>query len=113
MLADTAFIAHADRHIFQPWALDHGEAGSMGAHVRNPGASDEANLPSKGGPLMFKAGDMLRAQTAGAGGLGDTARRDPARLAIDLADGKVTEAQARKFYPAKLVEDALTRAREL
>lgn len=113
MLADVAFIAHADRHIFQPWALEEGQPGSLGAHLRNPGASDEASLPSKGGPLMFKAGDVLRAQTAGAGGLGNPARRDPERLAVDLADGKVTEAEARKVYPPELVAAAVTRARDL
>ena len=112
MLADTAFIAHADRHLFRPWALDGGEPGSLGAHVRNPGASNES-LPSKGGPLLFKAGDVLRAQTAGAGGLGDPAERDPHLLATDLADGKVTEAEARKVYPSELVDAALEQARQL
>ena len=112
MLADTAFIAHADRHLFRPWALDGGEPGALGAHVRNPGASNE-RLPSKGGPLLFKAGEVLRAQTAGAGGFGDPAARDPRLLATDLADGKVTEAEARKVYPGELVDRALEQARQL
>ena len=113
MLADVDFIAHADRHIFQPWGLDHGRPGALGLHVRNPGRTDEALLPSKGGPLLFKSGDVLRAQTAGAGGFGDPARRDPDRLALDLADGKVTEAAARAAYPQELVAAAVARAREL
>lgn len=112
MLADTAFIAHADRHLFRPWGLDGGQPGSLGSHVRNPGTSNES-LPSKGGPLLFKAGEVLRAQTAGAGGLGNPAKRDPRLLAIDLADGKVTEAEARKVYPAELVDAALDQARQL
>jgi hypothetical protein len=32
---------------------------------------------------------------------------------VDLADGKVTEANTRKMYPGKLVEAALQRARKL
>ncbi len=56
---------------------------------------------------------MLRAQTAGAGGLGDPAERSSRLLAIDLADGKVTEVEARKFYPGALVDAALEEAREL
>jgi len=32
---------------------------------------------------------------------------------VDLADGKVTEANTRKLYPAHLVDAALQRAHEL
>jgi hypothetical protein len=34
-------------------------------------------------------------------------------LAIDLADGKVTESEARKHYPAELVQRALELGRAL
>jgi len=112
MLADTGFIAHSDRHAFAPWGLGGGEPGTLGLHVKNPDNGAET-LPSKGGPLLFKAGDVLRAQTPGAGGYGDPAERDPLLLARDLADGKVTETAARKAYPAALVDQALARAHEL
>jgi N-methylhydantoinase B len=112
MLADTSFTAHADRHIFQPWALGGGKPGSLGLHHKNPDATME-KLPSKGGPLEFNAGEMLRCQTAGAGGFGDPAKRSVERLAVDLADGKVTEEAARRDYPAKLVQAALERAAKI
>ena len=113
MLADIDFIAHADRHLFAPWGLFGGTPGAKGLHRRNAGRSDEAVLPSKGGPISFKQGDVLRAQAAGGGGFGDPARRSAELLAIDLADGKVTESEARKHYPSELVERALGLGRAL
>jgi N-methylhydantoinase B len=87
--------------------------GARGMHLKNPGAADQASLPSKGGPFTILAGQVLRCQSAGAGGYGEPAQRDFERLALDLADGKVSEAAARKDYPAELVILALKRAREL
>lgn len=107
MLADIDFIAHADRHLFDTWGLFGGGPGAKGLHRRNPGRADEAVLQSKGGPIPFRKGDVLRAQAAGGGGFGDPAKRDVRLLAIDLADGKVTEAAARKLYPSALVDAAV------
>ncbi len=96
MLADIDFIAHADRHLFQPWGLFGGGPGAKGMHRRNAGQPGEAVLPSKGGPLSFKKGDVLCAQAAGGGGYGQPEDRRVDLLAVDFADGKVTEAEARK-----------------
>jgi N-methylhydantoinase B len=112
MLADTGFIAHADRHLFQPWALGGGKPGSLGLHERNPGVGMQ-KLQSKGGPMEFNAGEVLRCQTAGAGGFGDPKKRSAERLAVDLADGKVSEPAARRDYPEKLVNEALKLAAKL
>lgn len=113
MLADTGFIAHADRHRFKPWPMEGGLPGTLGHHLRNPGTGRQAPLPSKGGPIPFTAGEVLSCQTAGAGGFGDPARRSAAQLAADLADGKVTEAAARRDYPPALVAEALELAGRL
>jgi N-methylhydantoinase B len=113
LLADTSFIAHADRHLFAPWPLGGGKPGALGLHARNPGTPQEARVPSKGGPFEFKAGEVLRCQTPGAGGFGEPQRRKLARLAHDLADGKVSEPAARRDYPAELVDQALRLAGSL
>jgi N-methylhydantoinase B len=113
MLTDIDFIAHADRHLFHPWGLFGGAPGAKGLHRRNADRADEAVLPSKGGPIVFKNGDVLRAQAAGGGGYGRPENRQVDLLAIDLADGKVTEAGARKVYPAALVDAALKLASTL
>jgi N-methylhydantoinase B len=113
MLADTNFLAHADRHDFSPWGIEGAQDGSRGHHHLDPGTPGQESLPSKGGPFNVGKGQVLRCQSPGAGGFGDPARRDVERLAVDLADGKVTEANTRKMYPGKLVEAALQRARKL
>jgi N-methylhydantoinase B len=113
MLADVGFIAHSDRHDNSPWAMGGGQEGARGLHLVNPGQPDQMSLPSKGGPFAIRAGQVLRCQTPGAGGYGDPAQRDVERLALDLADGKVSEACARDVYPAELVAAALRRAGEL
>jgi len=46
-------------------------------------------------------------ETPGAGGLGRPADRDPAALASDLADGKVSREAALRDYGPTLVEKAL------
>jgi N-methylhydantoinase B len=113
VLADADFIAHADRHLFAPWGLFGGHSGAKGLHRRNPGKADEDVVPSKGGPFPFRKGDLLMAQAAGGGGFGDPAKRNVERLAMDLADGKVTEAAARRDYPAALVDAAIELGRKL
>ena len=113
MLADIDFIAHADRHLFEPWGLFGGAPGAKGLHRRNVGQPDDTVLPSKGGPLSFKKGDVLCAQAAGGGGYGRPEDRRADLLAIDLADGKVTESEARQAYPAALVDAALKLASTL
>ena len=56
---------------------------------------------------------MLCAQAAGGGGYGRPEDRRADLLAVDLADGKVTEAEARRAYPAALVDAALKLASTL
>ena len=113
MLADVGFIAHADRHKFSPWPLEGGKEGARGLHARNPGTSAVASVGSKGGPFEFQAGEVLRCQTPGGGGFGKPQKRNMERLAADIADGKVSVKAARRDYPAKLVDAAIARARQL
>jgi N-methylhydantoinase B len=44
------------------------------------------------------AGEIYVHRTAGGGGWGDPRRRDPAAIADDVADGKVTPEAARRVY---------------
>ena len=53
-------------------------------------------------PSMFSTtiqpGDVFVHRTAGGGGWGDPRRRDPAAVAEDVADGKVTPEAAKELY---------------
>ena len=46
----------------------------------------------------LQAGDVYVHRTAGGGGYGDPAERDPQRIADDVADGKVTPEAAKRDY---------------
>jgi N-methylhydantoinase B len=48
--------------------------------------------------LMMKGGDILRLQTAGAGGWGDPAFRAPSAVLRDVVEGKVSLVRARDVY---------------
>jgi N-methylhydantoinase B len=44
------------------------------------------------------AGEVIRIETTGGGGWGDPLARDPARVALDVRQGKVTPGAARADY---------------
>ena len=46
----------------------------------------------------MQAGERFLLQSAGAGGYGDPAKRDPATVARDVAEGYVTKEAAKKDY---------------
>ena len=45
----------------------------------------------------LRAGDRVVFETAGGGGYGDPARRDPEQVGLDLADGKIS-AEGAEIY---------------
>ena len=53
-------------------------------------------MPSKLVTTLF-AGDRIVFETAGGGGYGDPARRDPDQLRSDVADGKTSIEGARRY----------------
>ncbi len=84
-------------------------AGSQTSVVRGGGLSETLasaappegaaveHLPSKAEALLGP-GDMLVFHAPGGGGYGDPLDRDPARVAVDIADGTVTPGTARELY---------------
>lgn len=102
LLDDARLSARMDRHTTSPRGLDGGHPGRRGALIVNPGTSEERRLPARSGGVELHAGDILRLERPGGGGMGDPAQRDPAALAGDLRDEYVTpEGAARDYgYPA-------------
>lgn len=66
--------------------------GAIGAchDYRIEGARGERRLGTKESGVVIETGDVVVCRSAGGGGFGDPARRDPARIAADRADGYVT-----------------------
>ncbi|BBK44067.1 5-oxoprolinase [Allostella vacuolata] len=90
---DGRFAANLDRFKFAPYGLEGGDAGSTGRlEVRRRGKEGWESLPSKVAGLPLAEGDAIRLVTSGGGGWGDPARREPERVADDIADGYVSAA---------------------
>jgi len=78
----------AERHAVRPHGTMNGKDGATGAHFFvKAGAVKE--LPAKTSVTM-EPGDAIIVRTAGGGGYGDPAQRDPAARARDAADGITT-----------------------
>ncbi len=85
-----------DRRRFVPYGLQGGRPGTPSSNTLNPGPSAQ-ELPAKC-RLTIRKGDVFRHQMAGAGGWGDPLARDPAAVAFDVAEGKISVEYARREY---------------
>jgi N-methylhydantoinase B len=81
-----------DRTLTPPWGLHGGAAGAVNTAIieRADGTSRQVQ---KGTEIEFMPGDRVTFLTAGGGGYGDPAERDPDALENDLADGLVSYAR--------------------
>jgi N-methylhydantoinase B len=85
-----------DRRKYVPYGLQGGRDGTPSANIL--WRDDEAQeLPSKC-RLTIRRGDVFRHVLAGAGGWGDPTERDPARIAYDVAEGKLSVDHAVREY---------------
>ncbi|MDB5369313.1 MAG: Hydantoinase B/oxoprolinase [Roseomonas sp.] len=98
LLEDEALIQlRSDRQINPPYGLFGGHPGAPGRIIMNPGTSEERVAPAKFIGKM-KRGELLRAEMPGAGGYGSPLERDPAAVAADTRQGKISVANARSIY---------------
>ncbi|ANY09904.1 hydantoinase B/oxoprolinase family protein [Pseudonocardia sp. HH130630-07] len=105
VLADEATVQiRSDRRSSLPYGLAGGRDGTPSANLRDPGGPDEVLLPAK--PyLVLSAGARHRQTTAGGGGHGDPATREPCAVLADVLDGKVTRSAARTDYGVVVTDD--------
>lgn len=98
-LREDAFLTSAvERTRNAPWGLAGG-----GAARPNSVEVDLGDGPGepfgKATRLRVPKGATVTLRTGGGGGYGDPARRDPAAVRVDLAEGYISEAHAREHYP--------------
>jgi N-methylhydantoinase B len=86
---DTSLIVRSDRAAHPPYGLQGGGPGALSSNLLIHADGTEETLPSMFSTTI-QPGDVYVHRTAGGGGWGDPAERDPQRHADDLADGKVT-----------------------
>lgn len=92
-----------DRSFFRPWGTGGGRAAGLADMVVNPGTPDERRMGSKDTAIL-QPGDVLEVRSAGGGGRGNPAEREPWRVARDVARGYVSPAAAARDYGVILKE---------
>lgn len=86
------------RHRFPPWGVDGGAEGSPNfVEVVHPDGTTTGPF-GKAARMPLVRGDLIRLVTGTGGGWGDPREREPERVARDLADGVITEREAREVY---------------
>ena len=109
-LADLARVTNLhDRHLFAPWGLFGGGAGSLGRIVLNPDRADEADLHSKS-IVDIGPDDVISFRTCGSGGYGEPLQRDPDAVLHDVLEGWVTVEGARRDYGVVIEDDQVNEA---
>ncbi|MFB9151249.1 hydantoinase B/oxoprolinase family protein [Roseovarius ramblicola] len=95
---DTRITArNRDRSRFRPWGVLGGRAAGLAEMVINPGTPEVRRMGSADTAIL-QPGDVLSIRSAGGGGRGDPMRREPWRVAQDVARGHVSEGAARRDY---------------
>ena len=114
LAAEATLQLRSDRMKFLPYGLDGGGPAAPTRNVLNP-QGEARVLPAKL-TSTIRRGDVLRHEQPGGGGHGDPFRRDPARVAADVVNEKISREYARREHgvvidPISLaVNEAETRA---
>lgn len=113
---DTALQLRADRVKFPPYGLDGGEPARPTRNaVTRAGATAPETVPGKVA-MTLEQGDVVVHEQAGGGGFGAPWTRDPARVARDVWNEKITADYARRRHgvvvdgATGLLDEAATRA---
>ncbi len=94
---DVSFSHRGERHFSAAAGLAGGGEGAMARSLIHRADETEEVIPSKVA-AMLRPGDRVVVETAGGGGYGDPASRAPERAAADIADGKISAAEAQGRY---------------
>ncbi len=93
---DVTFSVMAERVKFAPQGLLGGGPARSNHYIRDP-QGKAIRFPSKF-TVDVPAGEVMSIQTAGGGGYGEVALRDPAMVRADVASGRITSARAQAVY---------------
>jgi N-methylhydantoinase B len=93
---EAVLQVRSDRQRFRPYGLAGGQPGAPGRNELTHAGSTQV-MPSKLTTLIHE-GDVFDHYQAGGGGYGDPLERDPALVAADVRDGRVSIERARSDY---------------
>jgi N-methylhydantoinase B len=89
-----------------PWGLQGGKPGKTAETLVKGPAEAEFHLPAGAG-FQSEAGSEILYRTAGGGGWGNPAWRDPERVLEDVREGYISLASARADYGVVITNDAI------
>jgi len=98
VLEHASFLSVADRSILSCWGLKGGRAGAPFKVTINPNGPNERVLSGLADDEPVRAGEVIRIETTGGGGWGDPLDRDPALVALDVLQEKVSADSAERDY---------------
>ena len=104
VLSDATFLSIADRSILSCWGLRGGRAGEPFRVTIDPEGPNERVLSGLADDERVRAGEVVRIETTGGGGWGDPLERDPASVALDVRQDKVSAGAARSSYGVVLID---------
>lgn len=88
---------HDDRWFTMPWGVNGGDPGGRARKILEKANGETTILGNKVENVPVEAGDRLHFITWGGGGWGDPLERDPALVALEVAQGLVTAEGARRY----------------
>lgn len=95
-VAPGEFLSVIKKTRTAPWALSGGQESDPNQVIVFPGTDRERRISTE--RVRVEPGDRVTLLTAGGGGHGDPAGRDPARVRDDVAQGLVSAEAARAVY---------------
>ncbi len=104
---ELTFSGHTNRNIVKPWGVGGGDdGGNCRVLFRRAGESEwgtavelfGAESPGKFSNVVLRRGDEVMVALPGGGGYGEPFERDPEAVAVDVAEGHYTPAEAAELY---------------
>lgn len=109
-LADGRIAIHDDRWFVPPWGVNGGLPGKRAQKIIERADGRTQIIGNKVEDVEVKDGDQLHFITWGGGGWGDPFDRDPALVALEIAQGLVTVDGAREYGVVITADGAVDKA---
>ena len=93
---EVRFTHRGERHFIAPKGRAGGRDGAMARTIIHRAGGIQETVPSKLVTTLH-AGDRVVFETAGGGGYGDPARRDPEKVRGDIDDGKISVMSSKTY----------------
>jgi N-methylhydantoinase B len=97
-LHEASYMSIADRSILSCWGVRGGRAGAPFRVTIGPHGPNEREMEGLVDAEPVRPGEVVRIRTTGGGGWGDPLERDPARVALDVLQRKVSPEAAERDY---------------